>query len=41
MKGTIFWPNIIDEGTEQEAAKQGWIASLFISAITIFSIIIG
>lgn len=37
----ILWPNISDEKTTLEAAKQGWVASIFIAAMTILSIIVG
>lgn len=37
----VLWPNISDEKTALEAAKQGWVASIFIAAFTILSIIVG
>ena len=37
----LFWPNVIDESSAREAAKQGWYVSLFSGAVSIFSIIVG
>jgi len=35
----VFWPNILDEMSSREAAKQGWYAALFAGGMTIIGVI--
>lgn len=40
-KGNVFWPNIYDEASAREAAKQGWFAALFSGGVTLLMVVFG
>jgi hypothetical protein len=38
-RANVFWPSIVDELSAREAAKQGWVAALFMSGFTLLMVI--